>query len=227
MIASQTDVQKNSHTTMTMKLVQKRFLTGTREFEIAEDAVNARIKPLFKEEKLTSVALKILNPEPVVNGSYLEFHSRVKCGPLLSLFLNMPNVEEFNAFVETLKQRALGEYNAFAGIKTSSQTAGLAANVYDEPPEFEELDQNRLRSKGKSVDAAQVDSAIRLLERYLVSEDVKPLLSALEALKDNPQDESCLLHVVNVFSDLGPHQGAVLTYAPYIGILMSDDPFEN
>ena len=61
--------------TMTMKLIQKRFLKGTREFEILdEDAVYVRIKGLLKEEKLT-VSLSMLNPEPVVNGSELEFYS--------------------------------------------------------------------------------------------------------------------------------------------------------
>lgn len=212
---------------MTMKLIQKRFLKGTREFEITDDVVNVRIKPPFKAEDKLTVPLDILNPDPVVNGSYLEFHSRVKCGPLLSLFLNSPNAEEFNTFVGTLKQRALDKYSAFAGIRTASQTSGLAANVYDEPPEFEEFDHNQLRRKEKPVDSAEVGSAIQMLEKYLESEDIKPVLSALEALKDNPQDESCLLQVVNAFNDLGPQQGAVLTYAPYIGSLMADDPFEN
>ncbi|NIQ09905.1 MAG: hypothetical protein GWN55_13830, partial [Phycisphaerae bacterium] len=57
-----------------MKLVQKRFFKCVRQFEIIDDAVYARIKGLLKEEKLT-VGLFMLNPEPVVNGSELEFHS--------------------------------------------------------------------------------------------------------------------------------------------------------
>ena len=36
-----------------MKLLQKRFLRESREFEITEDAVLVRIKSGFKEEKLT------------------------------------------------------------------------------------------------------------------------------------------------------------------------------
>ena len=99
-----------------MKLIQKSLLKGTQEFELRDDSINVRIKTPFKE-KVRSVELAILNPEPVVNGSTLDFHSRVKCGPLLSLHLNKPNPAEFNAFVEAVKEKALAEYNAFAGIK--------------------------------------------------------------------------------------------------------------
>ena len=77
-----------------MKLVQKQFLKGSRDFEIVDDAVNVRIRTPFKEEKIT-VVLTVLNPEPVVNKPFLEFHSRVKCGPLLSLLLDKPSTEEF------------------------------------------------------------------------------------------------------------------------------------
>ena len=93
---------------MTMKLLQKHFFKGTQSFELTDDAVNVEIKTPFKEKKL-SVVLAILNPEPVINGQHLEFYGRVKCGPLLSLYLNKPNVEEFNAFVTALKEKGLQE----------------------------------------------------------------------------------------------------------------------
>lgn len=207
-----------------MKLVQRHLLKGTREFEIVDDAVNVRIKTPLKEEKFT-VVLPILNPEPVVNKPYLEFHSRVKCGPLLSLFLNKPNAEEFNTFVNQLKQRALEEYNAFAGLKATFRPEGLAANVYEEPPDFEESEKDRSRNNMKPVNATNIDNAILMLEQHLDTEEIKPLLSALEALKAEPENESCFGQLVNAFDDLGSRQGAVLTYAPYISILLSDDPF--
>ncbi|MEJ2142270.1 MAG: hypothetical protein P8Y24_07940 [Gammaproteobacteria bacterium] len=213
-----------------MKLIQKTFLEGTREFEIENDVVNVRIKKLFKEEKLT-VGLSTLNPEPVINTLYLEFHGRGKSGPLLSLFLNKPDTEKFNTFVDRLKQGVLEQSNTFAGGKAVSQTpsqpAGLAANVYDEPPEFEEFGHNRLRNKGTIVNAARVEEAIRLLEMYLANEEIKPLLSALEALQAEPENETYFAQMENAFNNLGIMQGAVLTYAPYLSILLADDPFAN
>ena len=209
---------------MSMKLVQRHFLKGSREFEIVDDAINVRIKSPFKEEKIT-VVLTVLNPEPVVNKPFLEFHSRVKCGPLLSLLLDKPNTEEFNAFVDELKRRAREEYNAFAGLKAGAKPEELAGNVYQEPPDFEESGKNRTGKNVKPVSAARVDEAIQMLERHLDVEEIKPLLTALEALKEDPENESCFDQLVKAFDDLGPRQGAVLTYAPYVSILLSDDPF--
>ena len=203
-----------------MKLVQRQFLKGSREFEIVDDTVDVRIKSGLKEEKLT-VLLTVLNPEPVENGAFLEFHSRVKCGPLLSLIIDKPNAQEFNAFVDELKQRARQAYNAFAGFKSGAVPDGLAANRYEEPPEFDEPKATRNRNP---VNLANIDESVRMLQQHLESEDIKPLLSALETLKADPESESCLAHLVQAFDDLGPRQGAVLTYAPYVGILLANRP---
>lgn len=207
-----------------MKLVQKQLFKGTREFEIVDDVVNFRLKTPLKEEKLT-VDLSILNPEPEVNEPYLNFHSRVKCGPLLSLLIDKPNPQEFNAFVDALKQRARQEYNAFAGLKAGTLPEGMAANVFEEPPEFDESEQVRIEKKVKPIRITDIDISIQMLEQHLDAEEIKPLLTALEALKAEPENESCFGQLVQAFDDLGPRQGAVLTYAPYISILLSDDPF--
>ena len=98
-----------------MKLVQKNLLKGTQEFELLDDAVLVRIKTPFKVKE-KNVELAILNPDPVIGKSSLDFHSRVKCGPLLSLYLNKPNKAEFEAFVAALKEKARKEYKAFAGL---------------------------------------------------------------------------------------------------------------
>lgn len=209
---------------MNMKLVQKLFLKGSREFEIADDVINVRIKSPFKEEKLT-VDLSILNPEPVANEPFLEFHSRVKCGPLLSLLIDKPDAEKFNTFVDELKQRARQEYNAFAGLKAGSLPEGMAVNVFEEPPEFDQSEQVRIEKKVKPVRIADIDIAIQMLQRHLDSKEIKPMLTALEALKEDPENESCFDQLVKAFDDLGPRQGAVLTYAPYVSILLSDNPF--
>jgi hypothetical protein len=207
-----------------MKLVQKQLFKGTREFEIVDDVVNFRFKTPLKEEKLT-VDLSILNPEPVVNEPYLDFHSRVKCGPLLSLLIDKPNAQEFNAFVDELKQRARQEYNAFAGLKAGSLAEGLAGNVYEEPPEFDESEQVRYEKKIKPIRPADIDTAIQMLEQHLDGEEIESVITALQALKAEPENESSFGQLGKAFDDLGPRQGAVLTYAPYVGILLSDDPF--
>lgn len=77
----------------------------------------------------------------------------------------------------------------------------------------------------KPIRVESLDSSISMLRQHLDIEEIKPLLAALEALKAEPENESCFDRMVNAFEDLGSHQGAVLTYAPYVGILLSDDPF--
>jgi hypothetical protein len=206
---------------MSMKLVQKQFLKGRREFQIVDDAINVRIKTLFKEEKIT-VVLSVLNPDPIVNGPFLEFHSRVQTGPTLSLLVDKPSAEAFNIFVSELKRRAREEFNAFAGLKAGSKPERLAGNVYEEPPEF---DGPATKPMGKTVSVENLDVAIQMLNQYLDAEDIKPLLIALEALKKEPENQTCFGQLVAEFDNLGPQQGAVLTYAPYINMLLTDDPF--
>jgi len=101
---------------MGAKLIQKHWLKGTQIFELEDDVIHMSIKSPFKSEKKLDVVLSILNPEPVLNKKRLEFHSRVKCGPLMSLYLNNPNPEAFNTFVDAVKQKALQEYQAFVGV---------------------------------------------------------------------------------------------------------------
>lgn len=102
---------------MAHKLIQRHFLYGTREFELRDDFVKVKVNSLLDENKDFEVELAMINPEPIITKSRLEFHSRVKCRPLISLFLNKPNVEEFNDFVDAVKTKAKKEFDAFAGIK--------------------------------------------------------------------------------------------------------------
>lgn len=104
---------------MMQKLIQKHILYGKREFELRDDIVKIKISSLLDENKDFEVELAMINPEPIISKSRLEFHSRVKCRPLLSLYLNKPNKKEFDSFVDAIKEKARLEFNAFAGIKTS------------------------------------------------------------------------------------------------------------
>jgi hypothetical protein len=102
---------------MTHKLIQKHLLHGTQEFELIDDVIKVKINSLLKGNKELDIDLAILNPEPVISKTQLHFHSRVKCGPLISLYLNKPNAEEFNAFVDAVKAKAKMEFDIFAGLK--------------------------------------------------------------------------------------------------------------
>ena len=210
---------------MTMKLIQKRFFKGTREFEIIDDTVYVRMKGLLKEEKST-VGLSILNPEPEVSGSELEFHALAKREPLLSLFINNPNDEEFNTFVNALRQRVLGENRANAGVEAvspeTSRSEALGWNVYEEPPDFDETDETRERISYQAVNAERLDKDITMLKTYLDEGDIGPLLDSLKTLKEEPQNEVAFQKMVDAYNDLGIIQGAVLTYAPYLKVLLSE-----
>ena len=102
---------------MTRKLIQKHILYGKREFELRDNFVKVKINSLLDENKDFEVELAMINPEPIISKSRLEFHSRVKCRPLISLYLNKPNRKEFNEFVQAIKTQARKEFNAFAGLK--------------------------------------------------------------------------------------------------------------
>lgn len=216
---------ENNDNTMTMKLVQKRFLKGTREFEIIDDdAVYVRIRGLLKEEKLT-VSLSMLNPEPVVNGSELEFYSDYKGRPVLSLLLNKPNAVEFNAFIDTLKKKIIGEDDTFASVDDDSpdtkQSEALARNVYEEPPVFEGSADTREKISVLPVNTERLGEDITMLKTYLDEDDIRLLLDSLETLKAEPEDEAAYRKMLDAFNALGIEQGAVLTYAPYINALLS------
>ena len=161
------------------------------------------------------------NTEPVISKSLLEFTSRVNNEPLLSLFLAKPNPEEFNDFVNLLKQRIQQEFNAFAGLRSA-----IDSNVNEEPPEFGAPDAQRT-VQGKKITGEAVGEAIRMLREYVGTAQIGGFLAVLEALENDPENPARLNEMIKAFEALGPNQGAVLSYAPYIGSLLSDDPFEN
>ena len=210
---------------MTAKLVQRRLLV-VQELEIIDDSVRVHIKSPFKEETL-SVFLTVLNPEPVITKSRLEFNSRVNGEPLISLYLAKPSAKEFNAFVSVLKERAQSAYQAFTGLRSPVESGDPIRDLPKEPPQFDDADGFGMSIVRRDVDVESVGTSIRMLRTYLDSEDIGPLLSVLEALESDPRNESHLAQLANVFASLGAAQGAVLTYAPYISVLLSDDPFGN
>lgn len=81
------------------------------------------------------------------------------------------------------------------------------------------------KEKLKSIQVADIDIALQMLTTYLNVQDISPLLTSLENLKSDPQNNAHQEQVAHAFSELGPLQGAALTYAPYLHIFVSDDPF--
>ena len=79
----------------------------------------------------------------------------------------------------------------------------------------------------ENVDAAKIDASIEALKKFVKDASIDPLISILEALKQDPNNESLLLQLSDTFKALGIIQGAVITYAPYISLLLSYDLFEN
>ena len=87
--------------------------------------------------------------------------------------------------------------------------------------------ENKLTNNKKlqSVKIADVDIAIQMLNKYIDAQAINPPVSALGTLKIEPQNETFQKNVITAFNDLGVMTGAALTYAPYLNVFVSDDPF--
>lgn len=79
----------------------------------------------------------------------------------------------------------------------------------------------------ENVDAAKINASIEGLKAFVQDASIDPLIAILEALEQDPNNESLLLQLSDTFKALGIIQGAVITYAPYISLLLTYDLFEN
>ena len=76
-----------------------------------------------------------------------------------------------------------------------------------------------------SLDVADIDNAIQMLNKYAREDSIKPLISILEALREDLHNESLLAQLTDTWRNLGVYQGTVLTYVPYFYTLIPDDIF--
>lgn len=76
-----------------------------------------------------------------------------------------------------------------------------------------------------NIDAADIENAIHMLKTYAKIPNIEPLVTILEALKDDPSNESLVAQLVETWRNLGVYQGTVLTYVPYFYTLIPDDIF--
>ena len=81
--------------------------------------------------------------------------------------------------------------------------------------------------QSKSIKVADIDIALQMLTTYLNAQEIQPLLASLETLKTDPQNAAHQEQVIDAFNGLGIQQGAVLTYAPFLHVFVSDDPFDD
>jgi len=70
-----------------------------------------------------------------------------------------------------------------------------------------------------------IDNAIQMLNKYAKEACIKPLISILEELKQDPCNESIIAELTDTWRNLGVYQGTVLTYVPYFFTLVTDDIF--
>ena len=84
-----------------------------------------------------------------------------------------------------------------------------------------------MSSPSSLVDLQRIETSITMLRQYLAEDDIAPLIEVLESLAADPRNEALLGQLSDVFDSLGLLQGAVLTYAPYISIVLAGHLFDN
>lgn len=77
------------------------------------------------------------------------------------------------------------------------------------------------------IDAQQIETSIIMLKQYVGEDDIAPLIDILESIAVEPRNGALLDRLSDVFGGLGLLQGAVLTYAPYLSTVLSDDLFSD
>ena len=76
-----------------------------------------------------------------------------------------------------------------------------------------------------NMNVENIDNAIQMLNTYAKEASLKPLISILEALKQDPYNESLSAELTDTWRNLGIYQGTVLTYVPYFYTFIPDDIF--
>ena len=175
---------------MTSKLAQKHPIKGTREFQLVGDEIQYTIQSPFKTDSL-SVLFEVLEAEPIISSSTLSFISRVNKEPLVELFLNKPDKETFDRFVEKTRQKIIeNDFGRF-----------------------------RVTEKGLDIDIVRLNESIEMLQQNVDPTEIKLLLSALLELKTKPSDIKCQNNVAEAFNELGFAQSQVVFHAPYLSFV--------
>jgi hypothetical protein len=78
----------------------------------------------------------------------------------------------------------------------------------------------------RKIIVSRIEEDIEMLNTYADTTSITSFMSALETLRDNP-DQASLEKLAEQFNAMGFEQGTVLSYARYVAILLSDDPSVN
>jgi len=76
-----------------------------------------------------------------------------------------------------------------------------------------------------NINVRNINDVIQALNTYANEATLKPLISKLEALKQEPDNELLLAELTDIWRNLGIYQGTVLTYVPNFYTLIPDDIF--
>jgi len=79
----------------------------------------------------------------------------------------------------------------------------------------------------RKIDPEKIGISIEQIKKYINDSSVDPVITVLEALQQDPSNEALLRQLADTLNSIGIFQGAVLTYAPYVNLIRSDDPFEG
>ena len=212
-------------TTMTTRLTQTHLFRGTQDLEIIDSELKIRKKSPFRPAVHSSIPLTVLNPEPLLSPAVVSFASRASGQVLVSLAIGKPDGQTFNDFVNELKAQVVGASGASSSGAADGWVAEPGGNVRDVPPDMADFDEVTTIRIRHEVRRDALELAIGMLRTYLDDARIQPFIEALEDLKSDPDDEARRIEVARLFAGLGIGQGAVLTYAPYLGYLLSDHPF--
>lgn len=79
----------------------------------------------------------------------------------------------------------------------------------------------------KKVNPAHLETSVHMLRTYAQNDEIAPLIEALDALQKDPDSAALLADAIATFNNLGLAQGLVLTYAPYVGTLVTEGLFTD
>lgn len=206
-----------------MNLKQTQFLKGSRYFELIDETLFIRVKSFLKEQNYT-VDLSLLDTEPVVEGKELYFYSPHKGRPVFSMLVNKPDAKSYNQFVNALQSAISGDNTSeqLVDVADSTREEALNRNFHEAPPAFAEHNEIAEEISFKPANPDRLLEDIDSLKICMDESTIRSFLDALQALMEKPGDRDIFEKMLSEFNELGFNQGAVLTYAPYTKVLVSD-----